>query len=160
MHWLTDGKQKTKMNRQNSTYAEFLTKLPDTATYEKPTQEKINDIRNEFRSLFNVGLPDDYIEFLHFTNGLSYDGRSICGVYDEVFLAEYPRKKSMDIIRSNSSFRDTTDITDYILLGKSSIDHIVYNISEKKYQILSNGTMERFGSFDSFIELLYSFYDV
>ena len=66
----------------------------------------------------------------------------------------------MDIIRSNSSFRDRTDVTDYILLGKSSIDHIVYNISEKKYKILSNGTMERFGSFDSFIELLYSFYEV
>ena len=148
------------MNRQNSTYAEFLSKLPDTATYEKPTQEKINDADKGFYSLFNVGLPKDYIEFLHCTNGLLYDGRSIFGVYDEEFLAEYPRKKSMDIIRSNSSFRDMTDITDYILLGRSSIDHIVYNISEKKYQILSNGTMECFGSFDSFIELLYSFYEV
>ena len=148
------------MNRQNSTYAEFLSKLPDTATYEKPTQEKINDADKEFYSLFNVGLPKDYIEFLHCTNGLSYNGRSIFGVYDEEFLAEYPRKKSMDITRSNSSFRDMTDITDYILLGRSSIDHIVYNISEKKYQILSNGTMECFGSFDSFIELLYSFYEV
>ena len=141
-------------------YTEFLSKLPDTAAYKKTIQEKINDADKEFYSLFNVGLPKDYIEFLHCTNGLSYDGHSIFGVYDEEFLAEYPRKKSMDIIRSNSSFRDMTDITDYILLGKSSIDHIVYNISEKKYQILSNGTMERFGSFDSFIELLYSFYEV
>ena len=53
-----------------------------------------------------------------------------------------------------------TDITDYILLGKSSIDCIVYNISGKKYQILSNGTMESFGTFDSFIELLYAFFEV
>lgn len=141
-------------------YTEFLSKLPDTAAYEKPKQEKINDVDKEFYSLFEVGLPNDYIEFLHHTNGLSYDGRSICGVYDEEFLTEYPRKKSMDIIRFNSSFRDMTDITDYILLGKSSIDCIVYNTSEKKYQILSNGTMESFGTFDSFIELLYAFFEV
>lgn len=66
----------------------------------------------------------------------------------------------MDIIRFNSSFREMTDITDYILLGKSSIDYIVYNTSEKKYQILSNGTIESFGTFDSFIELLYAFFEV
>lgn len=64
-------------------YTEFLSKLPDTAAYEKPTQEKINDADKEFYYLFEVGLPKDYIELLHHTNGLSYDGRSICGVYDE-----------------------------------------------------------------------------
>ena len=66
----------------------------------------------------------------------------------------------MDILRFNSSFREMTDITDYILLGKSSIDLIVYNIREKKYQILSNGVMQSFGSFDSFPELLYAFFEV
>ena len=66
----------------------------------------------------------------------------------------------MDILHFNSSFRDMTDITDYIMLGKSSLDYIVYNISEKKFQILSNGTMECFGTFDTFLELLYAFFEV
>jgi len=141
-------------------YTEFLSKLPDTAMYEKLPQAKIDNIIKEFYSEFEVEIPEEYIELLHFTNGLSYDGHSICGVYGADFLIDHPRKKSMDILRFNSSFRDMTDITDYILLGKSSIDYIVYDISEKKYQILSNGTMECFGTFDSFIDLLYAFFEV
>ena len=140
-------------------YTEFLSKLPRTATYENLPQEKIDKIKKEFYSAFDVEIPEDYIELLHFTNGLSYDGHSICGVYDEDFLVEHPRKKSMDILRFNSSFRDMTDISDYILLGKSSLDLIVYDIGEKKYKILSNGVMECFGTFDTFLELLYAFFD-
>ena len=140
-------------------YTEFLLKLPDTAAYEKLPQEKIDGMKREFYSAFDTALPDDYTELLKHTNGLSYDGHSICGVYDEEFLIDHPRKKSMDILRFNSSFRDMTDITDYILLGKSSIDLIVYNIGEKKYQILSSGVMECFGTFDTFLELLYAFFD-
>ena len=128
--------------------------------YEKLPDEKISKIKKEFYSLFNVEIPKDYIELLHQTNGLSYDGHGICGVYDTDFLIDHPRKKSMDILRFNSSFRDMTDITEYILLGKSSIDLIVFNIREKKYQILSNGTLECFGMFDSFLELLYAFFEV
>ena len=141
-------------------YSGFLSRLPDTATYEKLPQEKIGNAEKEFASLFETALPEDYIQLLRCTNGLSYDGHSVCGVYDEEFLIDHPRKKSMDIVRFNSSFRDMTDITDYILLGKSSLDLIVYNIGEKKYQILSNGVMECFGSFDSFPELLYAFFEV
>ena len=141
-------------------YTDILSKLPGQAVYEKLPREKTDDTAKEFYSLFGAGLPDDYIELLNFTNGLSYDGRSICGVYDEEFLAVYPRKRSMDIIRFNSSFRDMTDITDYILLGKSSIDLIVYNIGEGKYQILSSGVMECFGSFDTLPELLHAFFEV
>lgn len=141
-------------------YTEFLSKLPDTATYEKLPPKKIGNLEKEFYSVFNVGLPNDYIELLRHSNGLSYDGKSIVGVYDSDLLAKYPKKKSMDIVRFNLSFRDMTDITDYIMLGKSSIDHIVYNIGEKKYQILSNGEMDCFGTFDSFLELLYAFFDV
>lgn len=137
-------------------YTEFLSKLPDAATYEKLPQEKIDNLIEEFDSEFDVEIPEDYIGLLHQTNGLSYDGYNICGVYDEDFLIDHPRKKSMDIVRFNSSFRDMTDITNYILLGKSSIDLIVFNIVEKKYQILSNGVMECFGTFDSFLELLYA----
>ena len=146
--------------QENNMYTEFLSRLPDTATYEKLTREKISNTEKEFCSLFKAELPKDYTELLNFTNGLSYNGHSICGVYDEEFLADHPRKKSMDILHFNSSFREMTDITDYIMLGKSSLDYIVYNISEKKFQILSNGTMECFGTFDTFLELLYAFFEV
>ena len=140
-------------------YTDFLLKLPDTAKYEKLTAEKIEKINEEFCSVFNAEIPEDYIELLRQTNGLSYNGKSIVGVYDAGFLIDHPRKASMDIVRFNSSFRDMTDITEYILLGKSSTDLIVYNIREKKYQILSNGVMECFGTFDSFPELLNAFFE-
>ena len=140
-------------------YKGFLSRIPEAATYEKVPHEKLSNLKKEFYSLFNVGLPDDYLELLRQTNGLSYNGKSIAGLYDADFLADHPRKKSMDIIRFNSSFREMTDINDHILLGKSSIDLIVYNIREKKYQILSNGVMQCFGTYDTFPELLYAFFE-
>ena len=112
-------------------YSEFLSRLPDAVTYEKLPQEKISKTEKEFYSVFGVEIPGDYTELLRFTNGLSYNGKSIVGVYAEEFLVDHPRKRSMDILRFNSSFREMTDITDYILLGKSSIDLIVYNIYNK-----------------------------
>lgn len=148
------------MNEAKDMYTDFLSKIPCSAVYEKVPAEKISKTAKEFYSLFEAELTEDYINLLHQTNGLSCDGHSICGVYDEDFLADHPRKGSMDILRFNSSFRDMTDITDYILLGKSSLDYVVYDIAEKKYQILSNGTMECFGSFDSFPDLLYAFFEI
>jgi len=141
-------------------FSDFLSKIPENAAYAKLSPAKIDDIQKQFYSLFNVELPQDYIELLRYSNGLSYNGNSIVGVYDAEFLISHPRKKSMDIIRFNTSFRDMTDITDYIMLGKSSIDLVVYNIREKTFQILSNGTMQCFGTFDSFLDLLYAFYGV
>ena len=141
-------------------YTTFLSKIPETTIYEKPNHDKIENIKKEFHTQFNVELPMGYIELLDYANGLSYDGHNIAGIYDDDFLVQYPRKKSMDIIRFNSSFRDMTDITDYILLGKSSIDLIVYDIGDGKFKILSNGTMECFGTFDTFLELLYAFFKV
>ena len=124
-------------------YTDFLSKIPCSAVYEKVPAEKISKTAKEFYSLFETELPEDYIKLLHQTNGLSCDGHSICGVYDADFLADHPRKGSMDI-----------------LLGKSSFDYVVYDIAEKKYRILSNGTMECFGSFDSFPDLLYAFFEI
>ena len=141
-------------------YRTFLAKIPAAAIYKKPPREKIDNVKEEFYSLFDIELPLGYIELLDYSNGLSYDGHNIAGIYDADFLIDHPRKKSMDIIRFNSSFRDMTDITEYILLGKSSIDLIVYDIEDKKYKILSNGTMECFGAYDTFLELLYAFFDV
>lgn len=146
--------------RGKNMFNEFLSKIPEAITYEKLSEEKIKNASSEFYSLFNVKLPQDYIDMLRYTNGVSFNGNSIVGVYDADFLADHPRKKSMDIFRFNTSYRDLTDITDYILLGKSSIDLVVYNINDSKFQILSNGVMECFGTFDTFLELLYSFFDV
>ena len=141
-------------------FTEFLSKIPEATTYEKVSEEKIDKASKEFCRLFNVKLPQDYIEMLRHTNGISFNGNSIAGIYDADFLVEHPRKKSMDIVRFNSSFRDLTDITDYILLGKSSTDLVVYNINEDRFQILSNGVMHCFGTFDTFLELLHSFFEV
>ena len=141
-------------------YRTFLAKIPEEAIYEQPPREKIDTVKAEFYALFDIELPVGYIELLDYSNGLSYDGHNIAGIYDTAFLIDHPRKKSMDIIRFNSSFRDMTDITEYILLGKSSIDLIVYDIEDGKYKILSNGTMECFGEYDTFLELLYAFFEV
>ena len=55
-------------------YTEFLSKLPDAATYEKLSEEKISEMEKEFYSLFNVEIPKDYIEL--FLSAKRVEGRS------------------------------------------------------------------------------------
>ena len=120
---------------------------------------EINMTENSFEELIGDKLPEEYLSFLKESNGFAVNGLHIFGSYDEEYLKQFPRRKSYDIIRFNVRFRDLTDISDYIMLGKSSLDYVVYDSSaEKKYQILTSGTMDIIDEYDSFIELLTAYY--
>lgn len=47
-----------------------------------------------------------------------------------------------------------TDITDYIILGKSDLDYVAYDKEKNIYLILTNGTMDEMDKSEDFEELL------
>lgn len=109
---------------------------------------------------FDCFLPQGYMEFLHHMNGFSYDGHSIFCCYNDDIEKNFPRYAVYDLITFNTKFHEETDIGDYLLLGKSSIDYIGYMKNTKKYVIMTNGTLNHLKEFDCFKDMIVCFLDL
>ncbi len=114
-------------------------------------------VNSYFKELFGCNIPEEYIEFLHIMNGFSYDDRNIFCIYNDDIEKNFPRYASLDFIKFNIRFCENTDITDYIILGKSSISYIGYIKDTGKYVIMDNGELKHIKEFDKFSELITNF---
>lgn len=124
------------------------------------TNETIKKISDYFKENFNSCLPQGYMEFLNVMNGFSYDGRSIFCCYNDEIEKNYPRYASLDLVTFNANFYANTDISDYIILGRSSIDYIGYIKAKNKYVIMTNGTMHHLKEFETFNEMIMDFLEL
>ena len=90
------------------------------------------------------------------TNGLYVNGKVFFSRFNDNVKAFSPRatNRTRDIIDFNRSYRDMTDIEDYIILGKDSISYFVYDTASEKYQVLTNGTMDVINIFDSLAQMI------
>lgn len=119
------------------------------------TTKKVTDY---FKKNFGCYLPQGYVEFLNVMNGFSNDGYSIFCCYNDDIENNFPRYKSLDLVTFNTKFYENTDITDYIMLGKSSIDYVGYIKATGKYVIMTNGIIRHLKEFDTFEEMLIDFF--
>lgn len=140
-------------------YTKLISELPREASFVALTSDYISEINAKFTDLYGVGLPSDYLDLLCLSNGLSYNGYSIFGVYDSDYLKDNSYMKGLDLFWNNKSIRELTDISEYIILGVSDMDYVAYNITDKKYQIIGNGTIDVYGTYDRLIDLLYVFFE-
>jgi len=130
---------------------------PQPAGISTKTALKVSDYCKEN---FGCCLPDGYIEFLNTMNGFDYDDRKIFCCYNAEIEDNFPRYASLDLVTFNKNFYENTDITEYIILGKSSIDYIGYIKATDKYVIMTNGTLDHLEEFDTFSELLIKFFEL
>lgn len=124
------------------------------------SEQTIQQVSNFCQENFDCYLPQEYTEFLHYMNGFSYDGYSIFCCYNDDIEKNFPRYAGLDLITINTNFYKGTDIDEYLLLGKSSIDYIGYIKATKKYVIMTNGTLTHIKEFDSFQEVIVEFLDL
>ena len=117
----------------------------------------INDVSNYCKEHFGAELPQGYKDFLQTMNGFIFDDYSIFCCYNADIKENFPAYASMDLVTFNTRFYDFTDITDYIMLGKSSLDYIGYIKDKNKYVIMTNGVMRHIGEFDSFEDMIIEF---
>ncbi len=137
---------------------EKIMKLSENSPQPKGlTSKTTQQVSDYFKEHFNSCLPQGYIEFLNVMNGFSYDGHSIFCCYNDEIEKNYPRYSSLDLVTFNTNFYANTDISDYILLGKSSIDYIGYIKAKNKYVIMTNGTMQHLKEFEAFNEMIMDF---
>lgn len=124
------------------------------------SDKTIHDVSAYCMEHFGCPLPAGYVQFLKEANGFSYDGRSIFCCYNDEIETAFPRYAGLDFVTFNTRFHENTDISSYLMLGKSSIDYVCYEKSTGKYLILTNGTMQLINESEAFELLLESFYGI
>ena len=119
------------------------------------SNDDVEALSQRSNDLFSCELPKGYREFLRKCNGLSDNGYSVFCYYNQDMEKEFPCYASLDFLSFNQNFRDFTDITDYLILGKSSIDYLAYAIKSSEYVIMTNGIMriiEKSNKFEAILE--------
>lgn len=118
------------------------------------TEITINELSDYCYKNFNCYLPSDYKRFLSIMNGYSFDDYKIFCCYNDDIEQHFPRYSNLDFVTFNIRFYKNTDITDYLILGKTSINYLGYCKSSHKYIIIDNGVMQRIEEYDNFWDLI------
>lgn len=134
----------------------FLNDIKYKTLYNGLSSRDIDSYSQEFSEIFNINLPEDVKEFLKVTNGIYTSGGTFFSKFNDDVKEKSPRatRNTKDIIGFNENYRNMTDIEDYIILGKDSLSYYVYDIKSKKYQDLSNGTLDVMNEYDEFEKMV------
>lgn len=122
------------------------------------TAQEIKQLSQRSADHFGCPLPEGYCAFLRASNGFSYDGYRIFCLFNGDMQREFPYFSTLDFESFNTDFSENTDIFDFLLLGKSSIDYFVYHKKNKVYQILSNGALDIIFESADFATVLTQFF--
>ena len=138
---------------------EFLkTRYPLAKVREGLSERECGVIDRVCAQLFGVGLPKDYRDFLTELNGFSFDGHTVFGSFDKLFRQANPRLAGSDFLENNEEYRAMTGVEDYLMLGTSSMDYLMYEIESGNYLVMTNGTMTLMKESGSFAEVLEYFF--
>ena len=138
-------------------YAKILALKDPAQRPEGLSKTALATISKECQQRFGCTLPKDYAEFLKKTNGLIYNGTSVLCYFDDNMRKHFPRYAGSDFFKVNAMLND---VSDYLFLGKSSLEFLVYDHSANKYFIVSNETLDIRVEASSFIEILTCFFDI
>jgi hypothetical protein len=106
-------------------------------------------------------LPADYADFLRRSNGLAAPGgAAVFCCYTNDIRDNFPDYAYSDFATLNLEFRDMTDIDEYLLLGRSSVDYLCYEKATGKYQVRSNGVMRVIAEGDHLSDVIGEFFGI
>lgn len=121
---------------------------------------EIEELDANSKKHFGCNIPNGYKDFLKKANGLSDDGYSIFCYFNDDMKNSFPRYSNLDFISFNSKFVENTGISEYLMIGKSSIDYLAYDKTQKKYIIMTNGIMKKISEADDFEKILEEFFQI
>ncbi len=98
-------------------------------------------------------LPDDYIEFLHITNGLIFRRNFFYGTN------AIEEERLPDIVSANNDFSEEYEADEYLVIGNDRYSFFVYNLETKMYEVVEKEDLEMIEEFEDFSELLMEFCD-
>lgn len=137
---------------------EYLKSNYKYAEIEMPlSQDVINKISKDCFLKFGVYIPKEYHLFLQELNGFYYNGYAIFGCYDSEMIEKDKGLAGLDLVSFNERFRDFSEIEDLLIIGKSSIDYIAYELATNQYVIVTNGTLDEIYRSSSFLAILSNY---
>ncbi len=98
-------------------------------------------------------LPDDYIEFLHLSNGLIYRNIYFYGT------SEVEEERMPDMITANEDFISEYDSKHLVLVGNDRHNLFVYNSETKMYEIVEKEDLEVVEEFEDLEDMMSEFFD-
>lgn len=107
------------------------------------SERTIREVEEACKQELGHSLPADYGAFLRESNGLCCDQGSIFCCYNDDIEQNFPGYMALDFLTYNVNFQAWTDLTDWLILGISSLDYICYEPAAGTYQIRTNGTMDK-----------------
>ncbi len=98
-------------------------------------------------------LPDDYIEFLHLSNGISYKNMSFYGTN------AVEEERMPDLVSANDKFFSHYNSKHLVLLGSDKHNYFVYNEEINMYEIIEKEDLEQVEEFEEFEDILSEFFE-
>ncbi len=98
-------------------------------------------------------LPDDYVDFLHITNGLVYRGVIFYGT------SAVEEEKMPDMVSANQEFMENYESRDLVVIGNDRHTLFVYNRETDMYEIVDKEDLDLIDEFEEFIDLISEFFE-
>lgn len=89
---------------------------------------------------------EDYLFFLKLANGLNFNGLFLYGLQLE--------DDDLNIQLANNTWRESKYMQNYVFIGEDSISFFVWNMMEKKYEVLDKPSGDVFEEYDNLKNLL------
>lgn len=106
-------------------------------------------------------MPADYADFLRQSNGLAApSGCAVFCCYTNDIRDNFPGYAHCDFATINLRFRGMTDIEEFVLLGRSSVDYLCYEKATGKYQVRSNGILRVIAEGDHLSDVIGEFFGI
>ncbi len=131
---------------------DFLNKIEGVTLYTGLSNDEINELDKLSKEHINFELTDDIKLFFSVTNGLYFDnGTTFYSKFNSEIKDECQGIElgSIDIVKHNEEYRELTDIDEFFILGEDSISYFVYNYSNNKYCVLSNGVLDIMNEYET-----------
>ena len=134
---------------------EYLNDMDYMVLYPGLTDQEIDKYYNKFYKKLGYELPEEYKEFLSYTNGLSYDDRHFYPYFKNEIHNNRYSEEFFDLININNYYKNMLLNDGKIILGNDSISFYIYDVNKKKYCILDNGPSLTLDSeYDTFYDML------
>lgn len=116
--------------------------------------QQIAALSQNAKSKLGVDVPPSFLDFLRLHNGLNWNGLFIYAA-EKVHNAGTEDGSIQGVVEENEGYRmDDDKFNDLFVFGDSDISFYVLDSSSNKYDVLDKVSLDRFGSFNSFDELM------
>lgn len=116
-------------------------------------EQQIERLRELARTELGDELPDAYLDFLRFTNGLDWNGVNFFAA--ETTPARGPRPGTIEgFVPANLGYRDVEEMRDFLVFGSSGMELYVYDKKNRVYLVQDSVSMDTYETYADFGSLM------